>query len=295
MSWYRAMILMLLVAVVGLALWASFSLGSPLGHSTRTIAWEERPGPGLIRLQTTGKVRELTPLMDWAQRYQIALAGWLGIPAQPVTVRMFADAQSMRSWCLDNLPGYTKAMNFCYVPGENTVYAYCEDLEWMRPRLQHELFHAIVRGAAGEPPLWLNEGTAELCEALQLGQDGQLQLSRVQTDRLRFAGRLALRGNLDPNALHQVSARDFYGKDAMRWYSLGYVTALWLARQGTLVDQLHGGTAPIDRMQWTSFVTDPAAWESARKALGNQFEPRPISALTPASAAAGLHANQDQP
>ena len=271
MTWYRWLVLALVAALLAVAAWASFGLGRPLGMSTRAVDWRHEARSDGITVQcVAGDQAGTAALARWAAGYQAALALWLGVAPAPVSIRLFSDQAELRSWCTANLPTYTAAMNFCYVPGENAIYGCLGSDDWLRPRLQHELFHALARARLERLPLWLDEGLAELCEGL--AHDGtRLRCVRIQGERLRHTGRLAARDQFDPASLDGIPPARFYGPEATRWYSAGYTTVLWLAAEGRLTERLRQGRGAIDRGAWRAFATDPAAWDAAPARLDAGF------------------------
>jgi hypothetical protein len=284
------MILALLLVLILTAFLGTFGLGTPLGMSTRAVAWKSTGETAGITIHSTEPDAKLQDLAGWAAAYQVSLATWLGVPTSPVTIRLFGSEKELKSWGSANLPGYTPSMAFCYVPGEHTIYGHHGDDEFVHPRLQHEMFHALAKKSLKPLPTWLNEGTAEMCEGLIRQADGTLVLTALQGERLRYAGRLAARKQLDPTQLDAVTPKQFYGKDNMRWYSAGYTTALWLASLGRLNDRLHGRDGQIDRSAWMSFATDTDAWEAATTQVSGHL--MAAAKPTPANEAPGTGPTQ---
>ena len=81
-----------------------------------------------------------------------------------------------------HIVGFSPSMDFCYAPGEKMIYGYWMRERSMRPRLQHEILHAM-RDRRLPMPIYLEEGIAELMEGYQYSDKGpRLQNQTVAVD-----------------------------------------------------------------------------------------------------------------
>lgn len=283
MPWYQRLVLCCVTALIVVAAAVTFGRGNPLGMATRTVDFPASATSGPVTVLCTVEDAELAATARWADGYLTDLSRWLGVAPAPVTIRLFASQGSFQDFGRARLPGFNGGMAFCYFPGDNTIYGRLAKDTALRTHLQHEMFHSLARQRLPNLPLWLNEGTAELCEGLIAG-DGRLQLARLQYERLRTAGRqVALKGSVTPDTIASAGPTQFYGRNGDRYYSVAYSSVLLLQRQGRLVDTLRQPGAAIARAEYDAFVTDTAAWDQA---LVTAFVPRPAGTTPGAGALA---------
>lgn len=274
MPWYQRLVLCCVTALIVVAVTVSFGRGNPLGMATRTVSFPATATSGPVTVLCTVEDASLAETARWADGYLASLSSWLGVESAPVTIRLFESQGAFQDYGRAHLPGFNTGMAFCYFPGDNTIYGRLARDSALRVHLQHEMFHSLARQRFNKLPLWLNEGTAELCEGLALGE-GRLQLVRLQYERLRNAGRqVALRGTITPDTLGATGPAQFYGRKGDQYYSVAYSTVLLLHQQGRLADALRQSNASVARSDYDAFVTEPAHWD---KALLAAMDPRPAA------------------
>lgn len=259
--------LVLAAVVVGAALF-TLTLGNPLGRPTGVAQFPHQARSGQVTVESTVRDEGLIEIADWADGYLAALGKRFAAPTPPITVRLLESRAAFERFGERRIPGFHGGMDFCYNPVDRAIYAWHDRSHSFRPRLRHELFHALAHGThLGTWPLWVEEGVAELCEDLDLDERGTLSLDGIQSDRLRTAGRHALRTNaLDTRSLAARGHAAFTGPDRNLSYSLAYSVALLLEREGRLVEALSSGFLLVDRERYRAFVTDPGAWRQPQPA-----------------------------
>ncbi len=289
MPWYQRLILCCVTALIVVAVTVTFGRGNPLGMATRATAFPASASSGQVTVLCTVEDAGLPELARWADSYLARLGGWLGVEPAPVTIRLFDRQGAFQDFGHAHLPGFNSSMAFCYFPGDNTIYGRLTRDTALRVHLQHEMFHSLARQRLAGLPLWLNEGTAELCEGL--ATDGDLRLARLQHDRLRTAGRqVALKGSVTPESLAGAGPTQFYGRNGDKYYSVAYSSVLLLQRQGRLVEALRSRAALPARADYEAFVTDPAAWDEV---LATALATRPTEvAATAAQPTTGVFADR---
>lgn len=275
MTWYQRGVLCLVTALIVVAVTVTFGRGNPLGMVTRTVGFPATATSGPVTVLCTVDDSGLAGLAQWAEDYGKRLGGWLGVEPAPVTIRLFDSQDAFQDFGRSHLPGFTTSMAFCYFPGDHSIYGRLMRDATLRTHLQHEMFHALAHQRFARLPLWINEGTAELCEGLSTAES-RLQLVSLQYERLRTAGRqVALRGSITPDSLGATGPSQFYGRNGDKYYSVAYSSVLLLQHQGHLADALHQGGVIPAKADYDSFVTDPATWD---KALVTALAPRPAAA-----------------
>jgi len=252
-----ATLLLLLVCIV-----VTIGLGNPLGRPTGVQHFNHQVESGQVQFESTSPDRRMEELAAWADGYLTSLAGHFSLPRATATVRLLDSRRDYVEFGERFIPGFHREMDFCYSPASRAVYGYMTSTRKMRPRLQHELLHALADSVQqAEWPLWLEEGLAEYCESLEANEQGVLELSAVQYDRMRSVGRSALHGELfNPDRLRHLGRSAFMGKDADLHYSISYSVVLMLARQDRLHESLRRGVVLIDHQELHDFVTNPHAW-----------------------------------
>ena len=261
-----------LALVVALAVTFSLSLGNPLGRAIGRDLFTHKKNAGPIQL-AAASLREcseddLAATAAYAEQWSMALSAWISSPATPVSICLFDTKSDYQEGCTDHVPGFVKAMDWCYDPSTSTIWGWVMEPAEMRAHLRHELFHHAVRKIGGIPP-WLEEGTAELLEGAELSSEGTLTVTALQRDRLKKSAR---RLASDPihvlKNMSTLTRDDYRGKDRDLWYSLGYSASTWLASGNRLGKTVRGGTevattTALTDAQMPSFVCEPNRWREA--------------------------------
>ncbi|MFW5830175.1 MAG: hypothetical protein ACOCXA_07935 [Planctomycetota bacterium] len=257
--------LLLIVAVV-----LTIRLGNPLGRATGIDRFTHSVQCDRLTLASTEAHPHLDHIAEWAATYVRAISTELGIPEVPVTVRLLINKRSFVHYGSDHILGFNRNMDFCYYPSDRCVYGYFMRIYDLRPRLQHELLHAVLHASRSRLPLWFEEGLAELSEDFEFDHNG-VRLEGIQRRRMQLARRHAARDTLpDPTQLGQLGPRRFYGRDATLNYSAAYSLVLFLHQQQRLLYSLRSGSATLDQEQYKRFVIEPAAWD----------QPQPVQTAT---------------
>jgi hypothetical protein len=155
--------------------------------------------------------------------------GWFferrsGESPEPVRVKLFADRRDFERY------GATHDFNFqffnefyySFLLREIVAFDIPNDESLLLRRLHHELCHDYYERALGMPPVWFNEGTAEVLEVAKLDAKGELALERNTeweprlNDARREGGLPSLR------ELLALSPERFYADDAPRNYAAAW-------------------------------------------------------------------------
>ncbi|MBI3722527.1 hypothetical protein HY251_01010, partial [bacterium] len=89
-------------------------------------------------------------------------------------------------------------------------------------RLHHEVTHDFFERTCGMPPVWFNEGAAEVFEAARLDARGTLVLERNPEWDPRLQEELKEGGLPSLRELLAASPERFYGEDAPRVYAAAW-------------------------------------------------------------------------
>ncbi len=184
----------------------------PTKHQVRT-------GPFIV--YSNSPMSENPPAVRCLQTLERDIARELGL-------RPAADVTPIEIYVLDNRPDFDHFLKFYYpeLPPrrafflakgtQRVVYTYASPR--LEEDLRHEATHALLRGAYGDLPLWLDEGLAEYFET---------DLGRSDAARPRLESIAAdLRGHWSPNLerlesltdIRQMTQRDY--REAWGWVHL---------------------------------------------------------------------------
>lgn len=259
-SLVRIGLLLLVVAAVTCTVY----LGNPLGQPVRTQTWAATSEVGDVRVVSAEENRTLPEVATWADAHLKATAPLLGLPLRPLTVALFEDKDDYRTYGTAEIPGFHPRMDFCYSPAETAVVGYWTGRRELFATLRHEMFHHLSQGRAQRPPLWLEEGMAEICENLDLNQDGSLRITSLQADHLRMAGRAVQRGGVAAVTTFLANDRHYFRSEPLVAYGLGYSLALFLHERGRLMAAVLEGRATIDAEAFASFAVDSDRWSAVK-------------------------------
>ncbi len=250
-------LLILLILAVALTL----RLGNPLGRATGVDRFQHQVQIGRLELASTDAHPHMDTLAHWSADYLDSITRSLGLPQAPITIRLLSNKRAFQRYGQEHILGFTRRMDFCYYPTDRCVYGYFMSMRELRPRLQHELLHAVLHNSRSDLPLWFEEGLAELSEDF-IFADGRLQLDGIQRRRMQLARKYAKRDQLpSPNDLSQLGPRRFYGRQAALYYSASYSVVLLLHQQSRLEQTLQSGQASVDVANYLRFVQDSGAWD----------------------------------
>jgi heme-degrading monooxygenase HmoA len=283
---HRHLLLALMVAVVLAAVVASARLGNPLGRAIGKESFPQRSESGSAVIESASPDRRMAPLAEYTARWQLGLVGVLGLPARPVTIRLFDSRDHYIEGCTGTVPGFVAAMDWCYDPSAMVIYGWWADQDDLQRHLRHELLHHAVSHLRDLPP-WLEEGTAELLEQADVDAQGRIVIGGVQRDRLKYAAR-RLGSDFTLEGLLSTDAAAFRGRNRDVWYSLGYSITTWLLTTEQLPQALAVGRSPqladpAQREDAHGFARSPERW---RAAIGHVL-PRQEIAGPGAAAAVG--------
>lgn len=261
-------IAVLLLLVVGLAIFLVFGLGDPVGLPIGQNPFTVEQQRVSVRLVATRSDYRLKSLADFSEDCVVRLSAWMGEEPPKILVRIFTDRQEYVAYCTAYVSGFVPTMDFCYSRTDRSVYAFLRDVRQMRPRLRHELFHALVHVQKPSMALWVEEGIAELLEQTDLSE---LTAKWTGPQSIQEAWiRLARDAKSQPSQLPTVDVATFYGENTMQWYGLSYATTLAMARAGTLPVALGGKAIEMVPDRFRIFVNDTSAWTQVDRLMAQE-------------------------
>lgn len=251
-------LLALLALLVGIIL--TIQVGRPIGKATG-LQMTQTVTVGNATLASQSFRDDLDEHAQWVANMARQTALDFGLPTNvPINVRLFDNKRSYQRYGQSHITGFSPAMDYCYAPDEKMIYGYWMRERSMRPRLQHEVLHAL-RDRSIPMPIYLEEGIAELIEGYSSSDKGP----RLQTSRLRAIGRQVARGKQVLPTQSKVGRRLVYGNNGRHWYDVGYALALYYYRQDRLEGILNGvddGALLLE--DFNEFITSTGAWKRAR-------------------------------
>jgi hypothetical protein len=265
-----------------------------LGDRGKTLVPTSNPvRSGSFILFSNVPMAENAPALRCLQALERDLAQHLALqPAvgdDPVEIYVLDDREAFAHFLRFYYPELPPRRAFFLAQGQDrVVYTYSSPR--LEEDLRHEATHALIRGAYGDLPLWLDEGLAEFFES----DLAQLGIERRRIDELSAD----LRDKWSPNLerleslvdIRQMTPRDY--REAWAWVNrllngpepgrsllVGYLNE---SGQGTKPARLSSRltSAGITNDRLTAYLKDPqvgaVAAQPAREAGNVRLQDRPI-------------------